>query len=310
MNLKQIIFLLMNILFLTSIVSFIGCEKNSTSTEKTALAPITNLKAYSVNETSVGLTWTPSTSENISEFGEYAITIKKPNGDILQTTSADRGDTAFIVINLTEGVIYTFEVVTTAIDGATNYKNSNPVSVKWSPARRLDTDDSGLDIKVYETSSSSSFGSGLVLYHPTSQKPKVVSISNPRTDSSYIDLYLQTHPSTSGSVELKSASLYKPSWRLTRFSTVSRDANSLDNAQFAPPDSSTYTLTSIQFDSTNSVTTSRIYYFKGDNGNFGRILVQRAPNGTLIWGTSPEQYLNLKVSYQTVPYNPYSKRNQ
>jgi len=310
MNLKQIIILSINILFLITFVTLIGCDKNSTSTEKTALAPVTNLKAYSVNETSVGLTWTPSTSENISEFGEYAITIKKPNGDIFSTTSAEKGDTAFTVISLTEGVIYTFEVVTTAIDGATNYKNSNPVSVKWSPARRLNTDDSGLDIKVYETSSSSRFGSGLILYHPTLQTPKVVSISNPGADSSYIDLYLRTHPSTPGSVELRSASLFKSSWRLTRFSTVSRDANSLDNAQFAPPDSSTYTLTSIQFDSTTSVSTSRIYYFKGDNGNYGRILVQRATNGTLIWGTTPEQYLNLKVSYQTVPYNPYSKRNQ
>ncbi|MBI4811450.1 MAG: fibronectin type III domain-containing protein [Ignavibacteriales bacterium] len=310
MNIKTVIIFSISILSIIGCLMLLGCEDNSTGAEKTALASVTNLKAYSVSETSVGLTWISSTSENVSEFGGYAITVKKPNGDVQLTFSVDKEDTSFTILTLTEGVIYTFEIVTTAIEGATSYKNSSTVSVKWSPARRLNADDLGVDIKVYETSSLSSFGSGLILYHPTTHTPKVVSIGNPGADSSYIDLYLKTNTATEGSVILQSASLFRSSWKLTRFSSVYRSVNSLDNAQIAPPDTSTYSLTSIQFDSTTTVSTSRIYYFKGDNGNYGRILVQRASNGTLIWGTTPEQYLNLKVSYQTVAYNPYSKRNQ
>ncbi|MBI5020325.1 MAG: fibronectin type III domain-containing protein [Ignavibacteriales bacterium] len=287
-----------------------GCDNNSTSTEKTALSPVTNLKAYSAGNTSVGLTWTASSSENVSDFGEYSIDIKNPAGVIVASTSASKGDTDFVVISLTEGVIYTFEMTAIVIEGATNYKNSTPVTVKWSPAQRLNSDDIGVDIKVYETSSSSSFGSGLILYHPTAHKPKVVSIGNPGADSSYIDLYLKTSTTTPGSVTLQSASLFKSAWRLTRFSTVNRNVETLDNAQLAPPDTNTYSLTAIQFDSTAAVSTSRIYYVKGDNGNYGRILVQRASNGTLIWGTTPEQYLNLKISFQTVAYNPYSKQSR
>lgn len=310
MNIKNIIIFSISILSIIGCLMLSGCEDNSTSAEKTALASVTNLKAYSVSETSVGLTWISSTSENVSEFGGYAITVKKPNGDVQLTFSVDKEDTSFTILTLTEGVIYTFEIVSTAIEGATSYKNSSTASVKWSPARRLNIDDLGVDIKVYETSSSSSFGSGLILYHPTTHTPKVVSIGNPGADSSYIDLYLKTNTATEGSVILQSASLFRSSWKLTRFSSVYRSVNSLDNAQIAPPDTNTYSLTSIQFDSTTTVSTSRIYYFKGDNGNYGRILVQRATNGTLIWGTTPEQYLNLKVSYQTVAYNPYSKQSK
>ncbi|MBA4311725.1 MAG: hypothetical protein C0417_03750 [Chlorobiaceae bacterium] len=305
-----IITILVIVSIMVSSLLMTGCDNNSTSTEKTALTAVTNLKAYSAGNTSVGLTWTASSSENVSEFGEYSIDVKNPAGTIVASTGASKEDTNFVILNLTEGVIYTFEMVVTAIEGATNYKNSTPVTVKWSPARRLDADDIGVEIKVYETSSSSSFGSGLVLYHPTSHTPKVVSIGSPGVDSSYIDLYLKTNTITAGSVILQSASLYKTSWRLTRFSTISRNVDGLDNAQLAPPDTGTYTLTSIQFDSTATVSTSRIYYVKGDNGNYGRILVQRASNGTLIWGTTPEQYLNLKVSFQTVAYNPYSKQSR
>lgn len=294
---------------LLAVCSFllIGCDDDSTSADKTALGAVTNLQAYSANLTSVGLTWTPSSSENVSEFGEYAIEVKDPAGNLVASTAASIGDTNFLILNLTEGIIYNFEMTAAVVEGATNYKNSATVSVKWSPARRLNVDDIGVEIKVYETSSSSSFGSGLILYHPTTHTPKVVSIGNPGADSAYIDLYLKTSTTTAGSVILQSSSLFKSSWRLTRFSSVSRNVDDLDNAQLAPPDTGTYTLSSVQFDSTSAVPTSRIYYIKGDNGNYGRILVQRAPNGTLVWGTTPEQYLNLRVSFQTVAYNPYSR---
>ncbi|MBI5476995.1 MAG: fibronectin type III domain-containing protein [Ignavibacteriales bacterium] len=292
------------------VLSMTGCDNNSTSTEKTALASVTNLKAYSAGKNSVGLTWTASSSENVSDFGEYAVDVKNPAGTIVASTAGSKGDTSFTILNLTEGVIYTFEITTTPVEGSANYKNSSTVTVKWSPAQRLDVDDAMVAIKVYETSSSSSYGSGLILYHPTTLTPKVVSIGNPGADSSYIDLYLKTNTGTAGSVILQSASLFKTSWRYTRFSTVIRNVDNLDNAQLAPPDTSTYTLTSIQFDSTTTVSTSKIYYVKGDNGNYCRILVQRASNGTLIWGTTPEQYLNLKISFQTVAYNPYSKQSR
>jgi hypothetical protein len=298
------------VLVLVLLFSITGCDNNSTSTEKTALSAVTNLQAYSAGATSVGLVWIPSTSESVSEFGEYEINVKNPSGDIVASTAASKGDTNFIILNLTEGVIYSFEMTAIVVEGATNYKNSTTASVRWSPARRLNSDDIGVEIKVYETSSSSSFGSGLILYHPTSHTPKVVSIGNPGADSSYIDLYLKTNTTIAGSVLLQSASVFKTNWRLTRFSTVSRNDDGLDNAQISPPDTGTYTLTSIQFDSTATVATSRIYYVKGDNGNYGRILVQRASNGTLIWGTTPEQYLNLKISFQTVAYNPYSKQSR
>jgi hypothetical protein len=214
------------------------------------------------------------------------------------------GENSAVVVGLTEGVIYNFEVVAEVIAGSSDYENSNPVTIKWSPAPRLVDDNFGLPIKVYETSSSSSFGSGLILFDPGLSKPKVVSVASPGGDALLIDAVLYT--GTNNSVSLKSASMYNASWKLTRFSSVVRSATSLDDPRATPPDSTTYSATSIQFDSV-TVASSQIYYFKGDNGNYGRILVQRDITGRLIWGTSGEQYLNLIISYQTVPYNPYSK---
>jgi len=287
------------------VFSFTGCNSNSTGTDKTALAPVTNLKAFSVSDTSVGLTWTPSAKEGVSEFAEYTITAKKANGDITASTSASAGDTSYTVLSLTEGVIYTFEIVVTATDGAKEYKNSGAVSVKWSPSRRLNTEGgSSLPIKVYETSSVIG-GSGLILYRTAVSGPLAVSIIG--ADSNDVDLYAKTEPNNS--ISFISFHLYHAGSgkHITRFSSVVRNAASLDDPQLMPPDTGTYSPahSAITIDSLN-ISSSKIFYFKSNNGNYGRILVQ-ANGNSLLWGTSPDQYLNLKISYQTAAYNPYSK---
>jgi hypothetical protein len=98
-------------------------------------------------------------------------------------------------------------------------------------------------------------------------------------------------------------------WRATRFSTTPpREVLSLDDPTGAPPDTTTYTLSTILVDSTTTVGASRLYYFKTDNANYGRLLLKRNPaRGNLIWSSSPEQYINIVISYQSQARNPYSK---
>jgi hypothetical protein len=147
-----------------------------------------------------------------------------------------------------------------------------------------------------------------VLFHPATRGPKTVSLANPGSDALLIDLYVRAEAGSA--VSIRSAHLYNAGWRFTRFSDTTRAVNSLNDPRAIPPDSTTYSLsnTSRTIDSV-AASTSRIYYFKGDNGNYGRILVKRNPgNGTLIWGSSPEQYMNIEISYQTQPYNPFSKQ--
>jgi hypothetical protein len=100
---------------------------------------------------------------------------------------------------------------------------------------------------------------------------------------------------------------YRSGWRVTRLSSVYRFAPSLDDPQNAPPDTATYTLTS--FEVPNSlVVSSAILYFKTQEGNYGRFLIERNPStGNLIWGNYPYRYLTLKISYQSGPFIPYSE---
>lgn len=272
-----------------------GCDGGPT----TKLQPISNLRAYSKNLVEVGLTWTASPDTGLAD--EHHITIT--GGPVPLTVDVSIDSTNAIIGNLTEGVIYTFSVV---VDAQTGYVESNPVTIKWSPARRITSDFTLPEIKVYETSSGS-FPSGLVFFNASTNSSKTVSVTNPGADSLSIDVYLRTE--TNNAVSIRSAHLFRSTWRITRFSNIFRDASSLDDPQIQPPDTTTYssTDTSVTVDSV-TVTSSRIYYFKGNNGNYGRILVRQNPaNNTLLWGSSPDQFLSLQISYQTFPYNPYSK---
>ena len=279
-----------------------GCKNDETTSPSTTtiLAP-TNAQAYSASASSVGLRWTLSTSESDASFSGYVVRAKSPGGTIAATANVTRGTTTTLVAGLTEGVVYTFVVRSTATDGS---ESSDSTSVVWSPARRYENE-SGYPppIKVYETSSSSSFASGLILYKASNAGPQTVSVLG--ADSSLIDIYVKTE--TNNAVSLNSSHLFRAGRRITRFSTTVRDDSTLNNPQAIPPDTTTFNNFSVLVDSVQ-VASSKIYYFKGNDGNYGRLLVERdATTGRLIWGTSPEQYLSIRISYQLVPYNPYSK---
>jgi len=282
-------------------VVLISCKEDTTGPGATKLRPISNLAAYSKSDTEVGLTW--SASPDAANADEHHITVKL-GPDTVATVAVPITLTNRVIGGLIEGRIYTFSVIVEAHGGT--YAPSDPVTIQWSPARRITTDFPLPEIKVYETSSAA-FPSGLIFYNAPTNSSKTVSIANPGADSLRIDVYVRTE--SNNAVSLRSAHLFRSTWRITRFSSVHRDADSLDDPRPQPPDTTTYASTnfSVTIDSV-AVTSSRIYYFKGADGNYGRILIKRNPsNNTLIWGTSPDQYLNVQISYQTVPYNPFAK---
>ncbi len=281
-----------------------ACQDSTTEPTKTKLQPITSIKAYSVSNTSVGLKWTKSTDEAKADFLNYYLKTKNPDGTTAKEMTVAKGLDSAVVTGLTNGVIYTFEVISKVTTGSTSYLDGDPVTIKWSPAWRFELEGT-IEIKVYETTSSVGYASGLIFYHPTSAGPKTVSLVS--ADSSLIDVYVKTE--TGSNISLRSSHLYRSNRKITRFSNLYRNSETLNDPQIAPPDTATYINYEFPVDSV-TVTSSRIYYFKGVNGNYGRILIMRNPsNGTLIWGTSPEQYLKLKLSYQSVAYNPYSKKS-
>jgi hypothetical protein len=270
--------------------------------EKTKIKPVTNLTAYSLSNTAVVVKWTKSQDENLTDFDGYLVRILN-NNIVVRERTVNKSLDSLEATDLIAGIIYTFEVVAKAQSNSTKYKNSDTLAIQWAPAWRLNFEGT-IPIRVYESSSSTGFASGLIFFNTSNQQPKTVSLLS--ADSSLIDVYLFTVLNSSN-VELRSSHLYRSNRKITRFSTVSRDFNSLNDPVPAPPDTTTYTKFDWRIDSV-AVTSSKILFFKGNNGNYGRILIERNPsNGTLIWGTSPEQYIQVRLSYQPVPYVRFSK---
>lgn len=268
------------------------------------LKPVTNLKAFSSDTARVGLIWTPSDDESKDDFTNYLVKVKKPGNVLFKEFLFPKGSDSVIVSSLNNGVTYTFEVISKSPSLPVDYIDSEPTAIKWATAWRFETEGSN-PIKLYETSATDS-ANGLIFYYLQTKNSKTALLKS--KDSAFIDVYLRTE--TNSGVSLRSFSLYRAGKKVTKFSTINRDAETLNDPNTAPTDTNTYTLSEVLVDSVQ-VPSSKIYFYKGNSKNYGRILVMRNPgNGTLLWGTSPEQYLTLKISYQGTVDNPYSKQTR
>lgn len=275
------------------------------------LQPLTDLKSFSVSNTSIGLKWTKSADETHNDFLNYVLKVAKPNKVVVKEITVPKSTDSIIVTGLENGVIYTSTITAFAAPTSLVFTESEPVKIKWAPAWRFDAINTN-PINVYETSSSPDSTSGLILYDPVTKQSKTEKLLG--IDSVLIDLYVHTVPDTlerKNRVAVRSSNLFRKNRRILRISTVSFNSETLNNPQFAPPDTATYSLFEFRVDSV-ATPTSRIHYFRARGGkDYGRLLIMRNPeNGTLLWGTSPAQYLRFQVSYQTVPENIYSKTNK
>lgn len=275
------------------------------------LQPVTDLKSYSVSNTAIGLKWTKSANENHPDFLNYVVKVAKPNKLVVKEITISKGTDSIIVDGLENGVIYTSEITAFASPTSLVFTASDPVKIKWAPAWRFE-DFNTNPIILFETTnivtSATDTTSALISFDPAINKARPTKLLT--ADSALIDLYVFTVPDTldrKSRVSIRSSNLFRSTRRITRFSTISQNAETLNNPQLAPPDTGTYSLSAIMIDSVASQS-SKIFYFRTKLKTYGRLLVIRNPdNGTLIWGTSPRQYLMLKVSYQSVVENIYSK---
>lgn len=133
-----------------------------TSCEDTTLAPTTfvpnaptGLKACSVNETTVRIAFTPSTSESNSAFKDYLLVVTSGS-----TFDADvplpKGATYYDISPLPEGKVYTFKLVSRTLD-----TTSSAISLDWAPATRYN------GIRAYDRKSV--LGSGIDLLNGRNQ---------------------------------------------------------------------------------------------------------------------------------------------
>lgn len=280
---------------------FTACDENSTDPVDTdpVLAAPTNLKAASANN-AIFLSWTPSIDENESNFGSYEITVlNKATNETLAPRTAGKGISSIRVDGLSNGVRYQFTIRSVTNLGK---EGTTFATIEWSPAVRQTV------VNVWATTSTS-FNSAVDLYNASGNIEVIPQAGQTFQDRG--DLYVFA-ANTSSALEITSPDQANNQGLETQFSTAPPvDMDNLDG-QLAtePPANGTYTLKKLTVP-TGTAATSRIFWGRIVRGNdmyYFRLLVKKGSNGSLIQGSGVDRFLEMGVSFQNVPNNPFAKQ--
>ncbi len=303
------IFRMMTLFALVALLSsaFTACDDNTTDpidSDPVVAAP-TNLMAASADGATF-LTWDASIDESASNFGSYEISIlNKSTNETLAPRTAGMGITSIRVDGLTNGIRYVFTMRSLTDLGK---ESTNFASVEWSPAARQNTDSNGLPIKVYATTSTS-FNSAIDLYNDQGKAEIIPQSGQIFKDRG--DMYVFAS-SSSSTLSIISPDQANNKGMETQFSNVAPvDVDNLDG-QLAtePPADNSYTQKELTLNN-GTVTAGRVYFgrlVRGTDMFYFRMLVKKGSNGSLVQGSGSDRYVEMAVSFQNAPNNPFSKK--
>ena len=277
---------------------FAGCSDNGTGPQtKSQLGSVTNFKAYSSDMHSVGLTWTAPPDTASPVFQQYQISTTL-HSTLIGTTFVSKTATWALVGNLTEGIAYSFDIVSVALPGSGIFSNSSAATVQWAPARRL------APVTLYEIANGNG---GLEFFDVQTTNPVVSPIGG--AWQNIIDVFLDS--SSAGDLVLKSAHLNPlavvSTLRHTKFSTEETNSDILEIGSESPPALITYTQDFVTI-SSGYVPSGRIFYAVSSDSNFVRILVQPYVH-SLIYGSRPNRNITIQLSYQFKAGVQFAKRS-
>lgn len=265
--------------------------------------PATGLKATSISDTEVALMWTLSTDESNASFQGYWLYVYPEGGNAGTPIAIPKAVNKFNVTGLDEGVIYNFDLHA-VIDYNGNTMLSPKATVKWSPAVRFNININDDVIKLYESAATT--GSGLALYDATGKAPKTLTVTN----GANWDLGLYT---TGGVLQFGSAKSI-----LDKYSSFSGTAKKCEmgseyydvaslNDVYDSQALSTKSFSEKFFDLATIGTTNNAVFIVRTNApswNYAKVMVLN--KGGFLQGTSPNRYIEVVVSYQSVQGVPYA----
>ncbi|MDQ1266243.1 MAG: Fibronectin type protein [Bacteroidota bacterium] len=300
---------LLKIFSLFAVIAFFGiilnsCTEDSTNPVDTKQYPNapTNLKATSIDATTIKIKWDKSASETNDNFKGYRIEITGDGTSALQPREVAKGTSDYTWTNLVEGTVYTFKVFSITTD---TLDSKTAPSVAWSPATRFKT-----DIRVYEYKSTR--GSGLVFQNSTGDVETLTYTMNDEWDicldtrdgkfsigSPQASDYTDANGNyTSGSkAKAKVFTIYNVVNNVSSLDDVF-DSQSIDNLHISPYPEQFM----IEFTSVNK---GFVILGKTASNNFVKIFVKDNA-GTILQGTADDRYVQLEISYQMTPGNGYA----
>ncbi|MEW6509384.1 MAG: hypothetical protein AB1428_00345 [Bacteroidota bacterium] len=261
-------------------IIFVGCGDNlgGPGTDFTLEAPAV-LRAVSLDSSHVRLSWTPSASATVANFGGYVVSWGT-RGDTLSAATL-----SYIAGPLPAGATL-FQIRSRRTTGAV----SSPNSITWAPAYRFDAS----PLVVYELDVSRSGRANGVDAGTTTTNPVAFEIT-PQVEAT-LDFFLQG--AANQPLRLRSANLYSSGWNVTLFSSVVTANATLDSALTAFPAEASFALQEIQVGN-DSVYCARIHGNTGEQ-HYVRIHVRILP------GVFPDRSVQLRLSLQRVPFVPFA----
>jgi len=280
-----------------------ACSDTPNGTDDPDVSAPSNLRAASA-DSAVLLQWTTSRSEGQANFGGYVFYARnKTTGEISQLEVPAGASTARMT-GLQNGIRYSIVARSKTLQGKQSRDSS---TVEWSPARRIQKDESGGPIRIYATTSTLAEGVNIYGDSGTAEMLELSSQAFNRRGMLYVYSANFAAP-----LELTSAHL----WALnpgdvTEFSNVSPiSADNLEaGASTSSPAAATYTLSALTLDNQSS-TRGRIYFGRVNRvggRHYFRLLIKKSDDGYLVHGAGPDRYLEVEASYQSTPNVPYSK---
>ncbi len=258
----------------------VGCGKNVTDASAGKVNPPTNLQALSVNDTTVSLRWTASSTD--TGLSGYLVQA----GSLRDTVS--RSTLQFAVSPLTRGQIL-FQVSTMASSG----DRSDAATIQWATASRFDN-----PYVIFEADNANPSKIAGLHVGDRLTDPATMALNDPNAATT-MDLFL--FEMQDQSLVIRSANLFVGIWNHTLFSTVVDTATSLDVYRSSFPTADTFTLDNVP------VSDNVIYYalVTGQPGesNYVRLHIRD------LGGTTPNRSIAIRISLQRIPgllYASYS----
>lgn len=298
--------------FIAISVILVGCEEETTEEPVLPAAP-TNLQATSVDESTVNIRFDISADHSAEGFVGYELdVIDEAGNSVLSNSQISNYTTGGVITvqNLSEGKIYDFKVTAVNADG-----ESEAISVKWSPAYRLNNTINNVEIRVY--GSASQFGSGLKVYSEDEfgdKGPEILTVaSKAMWNLAFDDTNDMFRFGSADQVSIGAnsdnptnpAELSSKLYDAAALNDVF-DSEALSQATFTP---NLVNLGAATYNDFNGIVL--VFRIMNDDNtyNYGKILIKKdATDGNFVFneGTS-DQYLDCVISYQRTADVPYAK---
>ncbi|MGE5479859.1 MAG: fibronectin type III domain-containing protein [Chloroflexota bacterium] len=288
-----------------SIALFAACEENSNNpvnpgTDKPA--KITNLRANSASETSIRLNWDASTSATDTKFKGYRIRVS--GGGPMAPIDVGGLAMPYTVTGLQIGTEYTFSVTTVFLDGSTETE-SDPVTIKWSPAWVFYNYGTGSEMRLY--GSSSDLGSGIDLFNSEGKAANLTVAEGAEWDLGFYNREGMLLIGSPSKLLYNWGSITRKAVQIAVLGTGYADLKDIYDSQALNNSALNFNEGTVDLKNyTNNVALVLRIPASGGKYNYAKVLVIRGANG-FVQGSSPNEYIKIQASYQPTLDMPYAK---